>query len=469
MSNSAFFEEATQEWDLERLFEALKRARGSQLPEMEMLYVKGLLLGYKPKEIATRVGRAPNTVRDYLSRIYRYIEDLKNLPPNSVQWHQVAEQLSGYRRVENLPVDHQPSTDRPLSPSQPITEGLQLIPLLPPPSEWDEVPEVIGFYGRSKELEELLQWLAAGCRVMAIAGSPGIGKTTLAAFFANRVRSRFSRVVWRPLRDTPPLSVLLSDLILTLGGRGQQITSVSIETQIACLIRTLQQNRVLLVLDNADGIFENGSVLRAYRKGYEDYGALFQRLGEVKHDSCVLLTGWEDPGGLERQGGRESPVRIQRLKGLKTEAAKELLADYELCGEECWDDLIDLYRGNPYNLKLVAMHILELFEGDVREFWNEGTIFLGEITNLFHEQFARLSELEKAIINYVAQQPGRLITRGELQENVGLTGSRSQVNEAIAALKRRSLIEEEKENGSSRYSLPPVVQKYVRSRSALLS
>lgn len=460
MSDSDYFVEATLEWDLERLFSRMA-LQVQSLTEMEKLYLRGLLLGHKPQSIAVRTQRQSTTVRGYLSIIYRHIEALQGLPPNSVSWRDVPLVLREYR----LDLGARSPSTTAVSPS---AEEFLSVPSLSEAShnsldsEWDNVPEVFEFYGREAQLKELQQWVKQPYRVITISGHPGIGKTTLIAVLAAKVRSQFDRVVWRSLRDAPPLSTLLKDLRIIIGTEALT-EQASIDVQLDWLMRSLQQSRLLLILDGADGIFEDGSVLCTYRSGYENYGELFQRFSTTRHKSCVVLTGWEDPGELGRRGGQRRPVRGMRLKGLDPENARLLLMDYELKGEECWDALIDLYRGNPLGLHIVAMHILEVFDGDVREFWKEDTIFLGELTNLLHTQFVRLSPLERAVMQYLAKAAGKPVSRQELQDCISFTQSRSLINEAIAALKRRSLIEEVKATALIGYSLPPVILKYVRS------
>jgi len=167
---------------------------------------------------------------------------------------------------------------------------------------------------------------------------------------------------------------------------------------------------------------------------------------------------------LEKLEQENLGVRSLRLKGLAPEDAKCILSEYQLVGETHWPDLIQLYRGNPFALKVVAAHIREVFDGDVDEFWSEDTTYLGEMINLLHVAFKRLSPLEHDIVQYLAAYVEQPITRPMLQQALATTGSRSLVNQAIQSLKRRSLIEQTKRNDDVDYSLAPVVLKYIQSR-----
>ena len=51
------------------------------------------------------------------------------------------------------------------------------------------------------------------CRLVAVLGMGGIGKTSLAARLAQDVAPSFERVYWRSLRDAPPVGDWLAGAI----------------------------------------------------------------------------------------------------------------------------------------------------------------------------------------------------------------------------------------------------------------
>ena len=80
--------------------------------------------------------------------------------------------------------------------------------------DWGEAIDVSVFYGRKEELTQLKQWIVSDrCRLIALIGMAGIGKTALSVKLAEILQDEFEYVIWRSLRNAPPIHDLLSDLI----------------------------------------------------------------------------------------------------------------------------------------------------------------------------------------------------------------------------------------------------------------
>ncbi|MHC5732213.1 MAG: NB-ARC domain-containing protein, partial [Nostoc sp.] len=80
--------------------------------------------------------------------------------------------------------------------------------------DWGEAPGVCFFRGRIAELSQLQQWLIKdNCRLVAILGMGGIGKTALSVKLAKEVQENFEYLIWRSLRNAPPVAEMLANLI----------------------------------------------------------------------------------------------------------------------------------------------------------------------------------------------------------------------------------------------------------------
>ena len=60
--------------------------------------------------------------------------------------------------------------------------------------------------------------------------------------------------------------------------------------------------------------------------------------------------------------------------------------------------LIEAYTGNPLALKIVAHTIVDLFEGEIAPFLEQGEVIFGGVRDLLEEQFYRLSSLEQSLL-----------------------------------------------------------------------
>ncbi len=329
--------------------------------------------------------------------------------------------------------------------------------------DWGEAIGVEDFYGRTNELNELEQWLLKDrCRLVTILGMGGVGKTSLSIKLAQQVQDRFDCVVWRSLRDAPPLKELLANIIQFLSE--EQITEAdlpeSIGGRISCLIDFLRSLRCILVLDNLESLLCIHSRAGLCRDGYEEYGELFRRVGETTHQSCLLLTTREKPKEVAALEGETLPVRTLRLKGLQEKEAEEILKIKGLDGSESeLSKLVKHYGGNALALKVVATTIHDLFGGDVSEFLREEMVVFGDIRDLLEQQFERLTCLEQEIIYWLAINREQT-NLSELREDLIATVPRLNLMEGLESLSRRSLIEQ---NGGC-FTLQSVVMEYITCR-----
>lgn len=328
-----------------------------------------------------------------------------------------------------------------------------------PRIDLEEMPPLEGVYGRAEELATLKRWAdEEQCRVIAVLGVGGVGKTSVTALLTVQVKERFSHVFWRSLHNAPPLKHILREAIQFFSDQQQIKLPVDVEEQIQLLLQLLRAHRCLLVLDNLESVLQAGRRTGSYKEGYEGYGRLIQRIGESAHQSCLLLTSRETPREVARLEGKTKPVRSRTLQGVGLEEVKELLKDKDIRGlDEHWAELIRAYAGNPLALKLVAQYIQELFEGDIARFLAEGQVAFGDISELLDQQAQRLSPSEREIMYWLAIER-ETVSVDDVHNNLVRPLSRGELLEILDSLYRRSFIEN---RGPARFALQPVILEYV--------
>ncbi len=119
--------------------------------------------------------------------------------------------------------------------------------------------------------------------------------------------------------------------------------------------------------------------------------------------------------------------------------------------------MIDFYQGNPTWLNIIATTINDLFSGNISELFQYDPRFLdADIKELLHQQFTRLSELEKQVISHLATQT-EAVNISTLLDNLQITPS--DLLNILKSLQRRSLIEKQENN----FTLLPLLKQYVLS------
>jgi WD40 repeat protein/transcriptional regulator with XRE-family HTH domain len=335
--------------------------------------------------------------------------------------------------------------------------------------DWGEAPETAGFVGRAAEVALLRRWvLDEHCRLLAVLGMGGIGKTSLAARLAQEVALSFERVYWRSLRDAPAVSEWLAGAIGFLSD--QQVVPPAAESErITVLLQLLRKRRCLVVLDNVETVLGSDVHPSGLGQDYAGFRRLVQVLAESSHESCVLLTSREAPAELGQLSGESGPVRFLALDGLSIDEGRALLSERELWGDEAaWASLVATYAGNGLALKVASATIHQVFGGDIAAFIayvreTYGTAVRG-IRRLMDGQVERrLSQLELGVLRWLAieREPA---TFAELVVDLGPLVGRGAILEALESLRRRSLVERAETAGAAAFTPQSVVLEYVTDR-----
>ena len=328
-----------------------------------------------------------------------------------------------------------------------------------PRIDWVGALDVSRFTGREGELAELIHFIVhERCRLVAILGMGGIGKSALVSQLGKHLAPQFDAVVWRSLRDAPSCEELVADCLTFFSETPPAEFPPLLEQRINQLIGRLQERRCLLVLDNLETLLEVEDPEGNYRPGYQGYGRLIERLGESAHQSCVVLTSREKPREIEALEGLRGPVRLLRLLGLSEEAARSLLEDKDLRGaSSAWLQLIATYAGNPLALKIVGQAIVDLFSGEIVPFLDSGELIFNGIRAVLRQQVVRLTLLEQMLLTWLTVVR-EWTSLDSLLSLLVPRPTRARVLEALEALSRRSLIER---GQRASFTLQSVVMEYV--------
>lgn len=113
MANDEMFAEAENNWDLERLYQDLAEAKRQVSPsarkgltEREKLYLRGLLCGYSPAEMARKLFQSPKGVEVYVCKtLYQYFKKMADVPNEKVgNWRNINNRLeeAGYKTKSSV-------------------------------------------------------------------------------------------------------------------------------------------------------------------------------------------------------------------------------------------------------------------------------------------------------------------------------------------------------------------------------
>ncbi|MEG5065781.1 NB-ARC domain-containing protein [Microcoleus sp. B3-A4] len=376
---------------------------------------------------------------------------------------------------ENITVNHNVNichekARSPTSPQNPQPTAKQ------PRIDLDDAPEISTFFDRTSELSTLKQWILENrTRLISILGLSGSGKSAIALQLIQHIQYEFDCIIWRSLRDAPPLQTLQTDLIkflsqqqetnppnppLSRGGEDIQPPSPPLSKGgLGGVIDYLRSHRCLIVLDDVQTIFSSQQLAGNYQPGYENYGTFFKQIAESCHHSCIVLLSWEKPREIAALESHQKNCQTLQLNSLG-EPAREIFTEKGLAESEKWSDLIDLYRGNPLWLNIVSAAIKDLFSGNISEFFSYESLVLGDLEYLLHQHFQRLSDTEKQVMSWLANQ----IKAVEISKKPALLElSPSEFLKSVESLRRRLLIEKVQKGDRTLFTVQPAIAEYIKT------
>lgn len=418
---------------------AAKAKRNLRPPEVAIL--EGTWKGMTYEQMADSTSYSANyLMRDIGPKFWKLLSEIleENVTKNNIRVI-----------IDRAYVSRSPS---PLSPDPSISEEnrFQL------PKDDEVADRVRQFYDREYELGLLLEWVTGDkSRLIGLWGLSGVGKTVLMKKFAEQVRDEFEIVIWRSLSDAPTLKELANSLLRS------SFSSEHEAKLLPQLLKFMRSHSCLILLDDIEAILQPGELSGKYRPGYENYGDLFEYVKDNYHQSCLILSGLESPGGIFQIEQHDSVVHSLKLSGLTMAGAKSFLEEAEeLLPSTSWSKLIEYYQANPAILSIAAKIIKELFNGNVEEFLAQDTLVLGEINRLLDKTLQRLTVLETEILYWLIVE-SKPISLAEIKQNIPLSIYPVDLIEAIESLKARSLVEVDMLEQRSVIIVPPIIKELV--------
>ena len=315
-----------------------------------------------------------------------------------------------------------------------------------------DAPEISTFFDRTSELSTLKQWILGDrTRLISILGLSGSGKSAIALQLIQHIQYEFDCIIWRSLHNAPPLASLQTDIIKFL--------SQQQETELPDLINYLRSHRCLIILDDVQTIFSSQQLAGNYQPGYENYGTFFKQIAESSHNSCLILLSWEKPREIAALESNPKNCQTLQLNGLG-ESAREIVIEKGLLESEKWSELIELYQGNPLWLNTAAAAIQDLFNGNISDFLSYDSLVLGDLEYLLDKHFQRLSDSEKQVMSWLANQNKAV----EISKKPALLElSPSEFLKAVESLRRRLLIEKVQKVDRTLFTLQRAIAVYTKT------
>ncbi|MEO1402390.1 MAG: NB-ARC domain-containing protein, partial [Cyanobacteria bacterium J06635_1] len=273
---------------------------GRSLRNPEIAILEGTWNGFTYEQIAHVSEYSTNyLMRDVAPKLWKFLSDALGTSVGKTNFRIVLDEVAGKNAVGT-------TLDTPDAASLLSTSGLST-PNLQVAWESEGFPE---------SLATLRQWILEDrCQLLSIYGLSGAGKTVLARRLIESIGDQFEQVIWQS--SISPLSQLAE----SIAGHEAQGVIADYSDPVSALIEVLSRRACLIVIDAVESILQPGELAGRYRSGYENYGHLLRRVGELPHRSCLVITGLENPPEIARLSGQSSSVRALHLKEFSETAA----------------------------------------------------------------------------------------------------------------------------------------------------
>jgi hypothetical protein len=283
-----------------------------------------------------------------------------------------------------------------------------------------------------------------------------MGKTTLARKLIEEIKDHFDRILWCNHRKSPTLNALQNKIITFLAPHLPS-KDPSIINYLNCrntISEYLTNYRCLIILDNFQETLMSGELVGNYRPEYENCGQLLTEIGQLEHNSCFLILSWEKPLEIITLETENSYCKTLTISGLG-KSASQLLNARKLKDKNYFSQIIERYGDNPLWLNTIANTVIDLFDGSVANFLDYSPFYLGDLEQIIKPHYQRLSEPEKILLKWLAQQEQPM----QINQSNPDFFSHEDFLKVIQSLKRRNLLDK-----FPLLTLQLAIQQYIKKQ-----
>ncbi|SFR26908.1 DNA-binding transcriptional activator of the SARP family [Lentzea waywayandensis] len=310
-------------------------------------------------------------------------------------------------------------------------------------------PALATFAGREDDVGRLT---ASGAPVLVIAGTGGVGKTSLAVHWAHRITERFTDgQIFVNLRGQDPVRAMLPQEALTLVLKALGVDSVpgGLDEQVALYRSLVADRKLLLLLDNAANAEQVRPLLPASAGALTIVTSRGDLRGLALHDADLLrLPVLSDDDGtrvLERVLG---PDRVRA----ETEAAAALV---RLCGGLPLALRIAAADLSSQDAMTIADKVAQLDDDRLGELAVPGDP-AAAVSVVLDESYSSLPEETRMVLRRLGLLPGADFTANDAAVIAGLPNARRHLNHLVAV----HLVEQR----GTRFALHDLLRVYARER-----
>jgi len=433
---------------------------GKHLDDSQEIVIKGVWDGKTYEAIADESNRSERHVRDIGYKLWQILSERLGEDVHKSNFRSTLERMYikssefcqnncnysilnfGSQTVSNTPKDNREKSTPNKNQSGSSYYDLTL------------APTILQFYNREPELEKLSNWIFdQNTRLISVLGLSGIGKSHLVRKFIDLNLDQFSVIIWRSLKYSEPLELLIDDIL----NIHEKEIKTNTNHKLKQLFKSFTEKRCLIILDDLQNIFMSGAFAGQYKPEYQDYQDFFKKIMTTEHHSHVIVISQEKCQDMESLDEELYPIKCLDLSGLSD---VNILKNTGLKDEDHWSNLINLYDGNPFYLKTIANSIRSVFNGYVSDFLAENELIITkDIQTNLQLLFKGLSLIEQKIVIKLSNSE-QFLSREELKTSLDL--SSTDLINSLESLQNRYLLMKITED-KIMFILSPVFREYVRN------